>query len=115
MKLDAPRSPAKLASSSSQAPTFHWDVGSGGVLRMRALKPVADADGGFFAPGTSCGRGPTGCWSESAARTGKSRYAGLALISTASKPCFEGTLSYEMSPQWHGRVALMTRRPSSHT
>src|SRR6266542_4228960 len=29
-----------------------------------------------FRTGASCARGPTGCWSESAARTGKSRYAG---------------------------------------
>src|SRR5437867_13414211 len=109
MKRVAPRPPAKSASSLSQAHMFRWDVGSKGVLRTRALKAVAGADGGFFAQGTSYARGPTGCWSESAARTGKSKYAGLALISTASKPCFAGILSYEMSPQWHGRVAPMAR------
>ena len=46
---------------------------------------------------------------------GVSGLAQTLVISTASKPCFAGTRSCEMSPQWHGRVVPMTRRPSSPT
>jgi hypothetical protein len=73
-----------------------------GRLRTRALKPVARADGEFFAPATSCARGPTGCWSESAARTGKSRYAGLALISTAFEAMLRGHAFVRDVAAWHG-------------
>ena len=89
-------------------------LGRRSALRTRALKQMADANAGCFVPETSCASGPTDCWNESAARTGKSRSAGLASISMASKPSFADTHSCEMSPRWHGRAAPMARRRSSH-
>jgi non-ribosomal peptide synthetase component F len=89
--------------------TCRWDVGSMDVVRTRALKPAARAHVDFFERETSCAKGRTGCWSESAARTGKSSYAASALISTAWKPRFASTLSYETSLRWRERAASMAR------
>ena len=72
------------------------------VLRPRALKATACPNVDFSGREISCARGPTGCWSGSAARTGKSRFAAFASISTAWKPCFADTPSCEMSACWRG-------------
>ena len=100
--------PGDSASSLSKADTCRSEVGSGAVLRRRA-KPVARPDAGSFVAETSRASGPTGCWSESAARTGKSRCAALGSISTASKRCFAGMHPCEMSPRWDVRAKPMAR------
>ena len=60
---------------------------TGGQCRLR-----------IFRTGDLYVSGPTDYWSESAGRTGKSRYAELSSIWMASRPCFAGTHSFEMSP-----------------
>jgi len=50
----------------------------------------------------SCVKGLTGCWSGSAARTGRSRFGAPASISTAWKPSFASTPWCAMSPPWRG-------------
>ena len=74
------------------------DVASPAALKAAARPPV-DCSGREI----SCANGPTGCWSGSAARTGRSRFGAPASISTAWKPPSAGTRSCATSAPWRGR------------
>ena len=63
------------------------DVAPPAALKAAARPPVDCSE-----RETSCANGPTGCWSGSVARTGRSRFAAPASTSTAWKPRFAGTV-----------------------
>ncbi len=68
---------------------------AGGIRKQRRC-PLVDFSGREI----SCAKGPTGCWSGSAARTGRSRFGAPASISMAWKPSFVSTPWCAMSPPW---------------
>ena len=87
----------------SVAPTWRWDFGSTGAAPPAALKATERPLVDFSGREISCAKGLTGCWSGSAARTGRSRFGAPASISKAWKPSFASTPSCATSPPWRGR------------